>query len=104
MKKEKTPTDVETYIKRAPRDTQAKLRVLRKTLKAAAPMAVESISYGMPYYGYKGRLAYFRLAKSHVGLYIPPPVIAEHKIELKKYGTSKATVRFPLNEKLPITL
>ena len=58
----------------------------------------------MPYYGYKGRLAYFRLAKTHIGLYIPPPVIAEHKEELKGYGIATATVRFPLDEKLPIKL
>jgi len=62
------------------------------------------MSYGMPYYGYKGRLAYFRLAKTHIGLYIPPPVIAEHKKELEEYGTSTATVRFPLNKKLPAKL
>ena len=58
----------------------------------------------MPYYGYRGRLAYFRYAKGHVGLYIPPPVIAEHKNELKAYGTATATIRFSLDEKLPVAL
>ena len=57
--------------------------------------AQERISYGIPYYGYKGRLAYFRYTKEHIGLYVPPPVIEEHKKEIKAYGTSKATVRFP---------
>lgn len=96
--------DVDEYIASAPEDLQNKLKQLRKTIKDSAPEAVERISYGMPYYGYKGRLAYFAYAKEHIGLYIPPPVIEEHKKELKDYKTAKATVRFPLNEKLPVTL
>ena len=101
MKKTK---NVDAYIEATPREAQAKLAQLRKIIKTAAPGADERISYGMPYYGYRGRLAYFRLAKTHVGLYIPPPVIAEHKKELKGYGTSTATIRFPLDEKLPAAL
>jgi len=58
----------------------------------------------MPYYDHKGRLVYFRLTKAHIGLYIPPPVIEEHKNELADYETAKATVRFSLDKKLPITL
>jgi uncharacterized protein YdhG (YjbR/CyaY superfamily) len=100
----KAPKDVDEYIARAPRGAQAKLKELRVAITEAAPTAVERISYGMPYYDHKGRLAYFRLAKAHIGLYIPPPVIEEHKSELADYETAKATVRFPLDKKLPITL
>lgn len=99
-----TPRDVDEYIARAPKEAQAKLKELRAAIKEAAPAAVESISYGMPYYDYKGRLAYFRLAKAHIGLYIPTPVIEERKNELTDYEAAKATVRFPLDKKLPITL
>ena len=100
----KAPKNVDTYIDAAPREARAKLMQLRKIIKATAPKADERISYGMPYYAYKGRLAYFALAKAHIGLYIPTPVVAEHKEELKDYGTSKATVRFPLDKKLPVVL
>jgi len=58
----------------------------------------------MPYHDHKGRLAYFRLTKAHIGFYIPPPVIEEHKNELANYETAKATVRFPLDKKLLVTL
>ncbi len=95
---------VEAYLVAAPKEHRAKLVQLRKLIKAAVPKAEERMSYGMPYYGYKGAVAYFMLAKSHLGLYVPPPIIAEHAKELKKYGTAKATVRFPLDEKLPVTL
>ncbi len=47
---------------------------------------------------------YFQLWKKHIGLYVPTPVVEEHKSELKGYETTKATVRFPLDEKLPLAL
>jgi uncharacterized protein YdhG (YjbR/CyaY superfamily) len=95
---------VDEYIEDAPEEVQKKLRQLREVIKNVAPEAGEKISYGMPYYGYKGRLAYFRLAKKHIGLYIPPPVIENHKEELKKYITAKSTIRFPLDSELPLFL
>jgi Uncharacterized conserved protein len=92
---------VDEYIAAAPKEARAKLAQLRVLIKTAAPEADEHISYGMPYYGYKGRLAYLRLGKTHIGLYITPPVIAEHASELKNYGTTTATIHFLLEEKLP---
>lgn len=98
------PKDVDEYIASAPKEIQEKLRELRAVIKATASDAQERLSYGMPYYHYHGRLAYFAYAKEHVGLYIPPPVIQEHAKELEAYHTAKATVRFPLDKKLPIAL
>ncbi len=100
----KKPKDVDTYIASAPKELQGKLKELRALIKSAAPLAVEKISYGMPYYSYKGRLAYFQLHKAHIGLYITPPVIEELAKELEKYVTAKATVQFPLDKKLPAVL
>jgi len=96
--------NVDAYITNSPKKFQGKLRELRAAIKATAPKAEEKISYGMPYYGYRGRLAYFVLSKNHIGLYISPPVIAEHKKELKGYKTATATVQFPLGKKLPLGL
>ena len=104
MGKKEKPDDVDAYIAAAPRDIQRKLKDLRVAIKKAAPKAAEKISYGMPYYSYKGRLAYFRHWKSHIGLYIPTPVVAEHKRELDAYEANNATIRFPLERKLPIGL
>ena len=96
--------DVDSYISTAPKHMQPKLKQIRSIIKKIAPKAQEKTSYGMPYYGYNGRLAYFAYAKAHIGLYIPPPVIKDYKKYLKAYQTSKATVRFPLDEPLPIVL
>lgn len=100
----KISNGVDEYIANAPKEVQGKLRELRAAIKSVAPDAVEKISYGMPYYSYKGRLAYFAYAKHHIGLYAMPPIVDDFQNELKKYQTSKATIRFPLNEELPIPL
>lgn len=39
--------------------------------------------------------------KGYIGLYLRPPVIAEHARELAGYKTTKSAVQFPLDEKLP---
>lgn len=101
----KKALNVEGYIAGAPRALRGKLRQMRSAIRKAAPKAGEKISYGMPYYGYKGRLAYFALMKNHIGLYIPPPILQDHQKELKGYSTSaSATLRLPLNRKLPLAL
>ena len=104
MKQIRKPTSVETYIAAAPIEVRRKLRDLRRAIRACAPSAEERISYGMPYYHYKGRLAYFAAFKRHIGLYVPTPVIEEHKSELNGYEAAKATVRFPIEKKLPVKL
>ncbi len=104
MGKMSSPKTVDAYIASTPVGTRGKLRQIRALIKKTAPGAAERMSYGMPYYSYRGRLAYFRLWKNHIGLYIPTPVIEEHKRELSAYKTTSATIRFPVNERLPIGL
>ena len=101
MRKMAKPKTVAGYIATAPREARSKLKELRAIIRKAAPAAEERISYGMPYYAYKGRLAYFSFWKTHIGLYVPTPVVEEHKRELAAYETSRATVRFPLDTTLP---
>ncbi len=100
----KRAKDVDEYIANAPREMQDKLNALRKIIKKAAPEAEEKISYGMPFFNYKGRLIYFALMKNHIGLYIPPPIIEQCKNELKKYVTTKSAIHLPLNDELPVKL
>ncbi len=95
---------VDEYIANAPKQIQSRLKELRSAIKSAAPKASEKISYGMPYYSYKGRLIYFGFAKNHIGIYTMPPIVEEFGKELKKYQTGKATIRLPLDENLPIEL
>ena len=100
----KSGNEINAYIAKAPKGVRGKLSQLRSAIRAAAPLALERISYGMPYFAYKGRVAYFRNWKNFIGLYIPTPVLEDHQKELKNYDTAKATIRFPLDKPLPIGL
>jgi uncharacterized protein YdhG (YjbR/CyaY superfamily) len=97
----KIPKNVDAYIAAAPTETRGKLVQLRKIIKAAAPKADEDISYKVPCYRYHGALVYFATFKNHIGFFVPPPIIEEHKLKLKGYETAKATVRFPIGKPLP---
>ena len=94
---------VEAYIAKAPKEARTKLREVRAAIRDVAPDAVESMSYGMPGYD-KGRVAWFGLMKSHIGLYLRPPIIEEHERELAGYKTTKSAVHFPLDEPIPAAL
>ena len=95
--------DVQEYINTAPAEYRESLRELRTVIKKIAPRAVERISYGMPYYHYNGRLAYFAAMNGYIGLYIPPPVITNHSKELALYATTKSAIHLPI-KKLPFPL
>jgi len=96
--------DVDEYIHTAPEKMRPKLKELRNIIQSAAPRAEEKISYGMPYYGYHGRLVYFAYAKNHIGLYIMPRFLEGFEKEIKEYKTGAATLRLSLDEKLPTVL
>lgn len=101
----KKVSSVDEYISSAPKEVQPKLIQLREVILSTIPEAEEKISYAMPYYGKNGRVAYFGYAKKHIGLYVMQPAVAENREALKKYSTSKdVTIRFPLEEALPIAL
>ena len=56
--------DVDEYLAAVPEKDRAALEDLRRTIKAAAPMADERISYGMPGYMYHGPLVFFAAFKT----------------------------------------
>lgn len=96
--------DVDSYISKAPKEARAKLKEMRAVIKSVVPNAIESISYKMPYYNYKGRLAWFAMMNGYIGLYLRPPAVEMHKRELADYVTTKSAIHFPLNERLPVPL
>jgi uncharacterized protein YdhG (YjbR/CyaY superfamily) len=100
----KRANSVSEYIAMAPKEVQRKLEEVRAAIVEAAPSARESISYGMAYYSYKGRLAWFGLHKAHIGVYLRPPVLQEHRRELKGYQTTESALHLPLDRKIPAAL
>ncbi len=96
---------MDEYISSAPEEAQARLKEVRAAIRAVVPAAAaESISYGMACYTYKGKLAWFGLQRHHIGLYLPPPVVADHGKELAGYGTTKSAVHLSLDKRIPVAL
>ncbi len=95
---------MDEYIASFPEETQAKLRELRATIRAAAPEAEEKISYQMPTFFLKGNLVYFAAWKKHIGFYAIPSANEAFKDELAAYTVSKGAVQFPLDQPLPVDL
>ena len=97
------PKAVDDYLAALPEDQRSALENLRETIKAVAPDAAESISYGIPSFKYKKRpLIHIGAAKHHCAIYGLVP--DAFKDELKQYDTSKGTIRFPADMPLPETL
>jgi uncharacterized protein YdhG (YjbR/CyaY superfamily) len=95
---------IDEYIATFPVDKQALLETVRATIKAAAPEAVELISYQMPAFAQKGVLVYFAALKNHIGFYPTGSGIAAFKNEISGYEHSKGAVRFPITQPLPLDL
>lgn len=104
------PKAVDAYIAKASQPAQATMKQLRAIIKAACPKAKERISYGIVFFeyrspGYAGRMIYFGAAKHHIGVYVVPkhlpPALKKH---VEKYKKAKATLHFPVGEKVPAAL
>jgi uncharacterized protein YdhG (YjbR/CyaY superfamily) len=105
MEKSKTALkNIDQYIALFPKEIQSLLQQMRATIKAAAPEAVEKISYQMPTFFLNGNLVHFAAFKSHIGFYPVPTGIEKFKKELSIYKTTKGAVQFPLDKPLPLAL
>ena len=95
---------IDEYLAALSPDKRAALQTLRKQIRAAAPRAEECISYGIPAFRLDGRmLAWFGAATNHCSFF-PGGIVSDFKRDLKKYETSKGTIRFSPDDPLPATL
>ena len=96
------PEDVDSYIAAFPKEVQARLKKVRRTIRTAAPKATEVISYNIPAYRRNGMLVYFAGFKNHIGLY--PPVRGDAALEkaVARYAGPKGNLRFSHDEPLPL--
>jgi uncharacterized protein YdhG (YjbR/CyaY superfamily) len=96
---------VDEYIAGFPEHTQEQLKQIRAVIRAAAPDAREKISYKIAGYELNGRkLVYFAGWKKHVSLYPIPAGDEAFEKEVSRYADGKGTLKFPLNQPLPMKL
>jgi uncharacterized protein YdhG (YjbR/CyaY superfamily) len=99
------PKSIDEYLKPLDHAQRTALEKLRKDIEAAAPNAQECISYGVPGFRLNGQLLVsFGAAAKHCSFYPGSYPIEANRAELKKYETSKGTIRFSAVEPLPSTL
>ncbi len=99
-------TTVSEYIRAQPKALQPVLRQVRETIRKAVPKAEEVISYQMPAYKLPGgTVIFFAGWKEHFAIYpATQPLVEAFKKELAPYALSKGTIRFPLDQKVPVGL
>lgn len=101
---------IDRYLASLPEDQRRALQRLREMIAAAAPEAVEAISYGAPAFRYRDKpLVSFAAATNHVSFFpMSVAVMEAHHDLLTDWSTSKGTIRFtdehPLPEELVATL
>jgi len=98
------PKNIDDYLASVPKEARTALENLRRTIKAAAPMAEEAISYQMPVFKYHGPLVFFAAFKDHCSLFAGKSIMKTFRSELKPYDTSGATIHFNPGNPLPATL
>jgi uncharacterized protein YdhG (YjbR/CyaY superfamily) len=96
------PATVDEYLDGLPESQRRSLERLRVQIKAAAPEAVEGISYSMPAFKVDGRFFVgFGAAKDHLSLYAGRAPLEAFKAELRGYRLWKGTINFEADEPLP---
>jgi uncharacterized protein YdhG (YjbR/CyaY superfamily) len=99
------PESINDYLSRLPDDKRKALTKLRKDIKGAAPRAEECISYQIPAFRLDGRmLVWFHAAAGHCSFFPGAYPIKACAKDLKKYATSKGTIRFQADKPLPTSL
>jgi uncharacterized protein YdhG (YjbR/CyaY superfamily) len=100
----KKPSNVDEYIKAAPREGQGKLREIRAVLKKVAPKAKEGLKWGSPVFEEKRILFAYNAFKTHINFMPTRTSLEPFKKDLKKYKTGIDTIQFPYHKPLPKAL
>ena len=96
---------LDEYIAACPPESQAYLRQIRKLIHTLVPDAKERISYQMAAFERNGKnLIHFAGWKKHVSLYPVPAGSEAFERQVAKYAGGKGTLKFSLDEPLPLKL
>lgn len=98
-------SQVDTYLNKFEGDVRKRLDTIRDIIRAEAPDATESISYGLVGYKRNGKpLVYFGGFTHHIGFYATPNGHDAFRVEFSEYVQGKGSVQFQNDEPLPKNL
>lgn len=102
--KKPVPT-IDEYINSFPADVQPLLEGVRQAIRKAAPIATETMSYGIPTFDLNGKhLVFFAGWKRHISVYPLPAGDDAFQQRIAQYKRVKSTVQFPLERPIPYAL
>jgi len=81
------------------------LTKIREAIRSALPAeATEILSYRIPAFKHKKVLVWYAAFLDHCSLFPTASVIEEFKKELRGFSTSKGTIHFPIDKRVPTAL
>ena len=96
---------IDEYIVACPLESQAYLQEIRKLIRRLVPDAKEKISYQIAAFERNVRnIIHFAGWKKHVSLYPVPAGSEAFERQIAKYVDGKGTLKFSLDEPLPLKL
>jgi len=88
--------NINDYIASQSEEIREILQNLREMIKSVAPMAEESIKWGMPYFTVMGEnLCGFAAQKKHISFFPSEATVAAFSARLEGYKAAKGTVQLP---------
>lgn len=98
--------DVDAYLAALPAAQRAGMEALRGAIRAAAPQAVEAISYKMPAFRMHGRFfVSYDAFKRHYSLFPASDAVVDALgDDITPYLAGKGTIRFPADRPIPTDL
>lgn len=91
-------SSIDEYIFNQPAEVQPLLQAVRETIGAAAPDAIEKISWQMPTFWQNENIVHFAAFKKHIGLFPGGEAVGVFADRLEEYKTSKGTIQFPIGK------
>ena len=105
MSAKKGFTSMDEYITACPEETHERLQAIRAEIKRLAPEATEKISYQIAAFELNGKnIIHFAGWKKHISLYPIPAGDEAFEEAASKYADGKGTMKFPLDEPMPMKL
>ena len=99
------PESVEAYVAALEPERRGRIEDLRRTVRAAAPEAVELISYDMPAFKVGKRfLVSFAAYKRWDSLFPASGVVLDTIAAARPYAHGRGTFQFPVKDPLPLDL